>query len=63
MKNVMADGALTLALLWESAWIEGQGNKTIKNLGAVKAGKLARIYQSKDFLPSYNINGIKNKLH
>jgi len=65
MQDVMADGAVTLAHLWESAWTEGKGNDAfnVKDLVAVKEEKLAKIYQGKDFLPSYNINGIKNKLH
>jgi hypothetical protein len=62
MQNVIADGALTLALLWESAWFEGRGDRTIDDLNAVDENDLAGIYIKKDFLRSCNIDTIEREL-
>jgi hypothetical protein len=56
--QVMADGSRCLAQLWVSAWIEGGGDKTIKQLGAVSEAALAKIYQDNTFLPSKTLDTI-----
>jgi hypothetical protein len=51
---VMADGSLTLAILWESAWVEGKGSTKVKlsDLIAVDRKKLMSIYNDKTFIES-----------
>jgi hypothetical protein len=56
--KVMADGCLCLAQIWESAWREGNGDKTIKSLTAINESVLAELYQDRNFLPSYTLNRI-----
>jgi hypothetical protein len=62
MEKVMADGARTLALLWDSAWQEAKGDDNLTELGLVEEKKLSALYQDKTFLPSCNINGISKEL-
>lgn len=56
----MADGAITLAMLWESAWKEGDGDRiAATKLKAVSQSALMKLYDTqahqdeKEFLPSY----------
>jgi hypothetical protein len=57
--QVMADGCRCLAQLWLSAWIEGNGEKNIKDLKAIDEADLAKIYQDVNFLPSKSLDTIK----
>ncbi|HEY6182034.1 MAG TPA: hypothetical protein VIW67_07305, partial [Terriglobales bacterium] len=53
--DVMADGALTLAQIWESAWIEGKGETKFSEAACKKAipkPALTGLYMRKDFLES-----------
>ena len=56
--TVLFDACRYLALLWDSAWEEGQGDKLIKNLGEIDQEALAALYVQKDFLPSYTLDKI-----
>jgi len=51
--KVMADGCKTLAMLWDSAWAEGNGD-LIPNtqLKLISTTKLRALYERQDFLPS-----------
>jgi hypothetical protein len=53
----MADGAATLAAIWDAAWKEGGGNKLPKNrLTAADESDLKRLYfEDPEFLPSLNL--------
>lgn len=57
--NVMADGCICLAKLWESAWIEGDGDNTIDSLAAIDETVLEQLYQNRNFLPSHTLNTIE----
>jgi hypothetical protein len=59
--RLFAGGAQTLASLWNSAWIAGNGNK-IKNLSSIDPGEIVNLYQDKTFLPSVNIREIRKYL-
>lgn len=60
--NVMADGCLCLAQLWESAWKEGNGNSTILSLEAIDEDILETLYKNRNFLPSHTLNTIGSLL-
>ena len=60
--EVMAEGSKLLALLWESAWEEGNGDKTITNLSACDQGDLSEYYVKKTNLTSYRLTQIKAHL-
>jgi hypothetical protein len=60
---IMSEGCECLAMLWESAWLEGSGKKSSD--GSEKAfgeEKLAAIYQNKAFLISRTLNNIASLL-
>jgi hypothetical protein len=46
----MAAGALCLAELWESAWVEGGGERTVAELSAVSQKRLKELYMDRTFL-------------
>jgi hypothetical protein len=56
--KVMADGAIGLAQLWDSAWKEGDGDNTISNLGEIDESTLETLYQNPEFLPSKTLDQI-----
>jgi hypothetical protein len=56
--KVMADGAICLAQLWDSAWKEGGGDTTIHDLGAIDESTLETLYQNPQFLPSKTLDQI-----
>ena len=58
--DLMAQGALTLAMLWESAWKQGHGKTKISNadLGPVDEKELAKLYLDPDFVPSKTLDQI-----
>jgi hypothetical protein len=56
--KVMADGAVCLAQLWDSAWQEGGGDEKIGNLDAVSEKALEDLYRNPEFLPSHTLNTI-----
>ena len=56
--KVMADGCVCLARLWDSAWEEGGGDRTIRDFDPINETRLEQLYQNPDFLPSYTIDTI-----
>jgi hypothetical protein len=54
----MADGAICLAQLWDSAWKEGAGDNTIHDLGVIDESALETLYQNPQFLPSKTLDQI-----
>jgi hypothetical protein len=56
--NVMADGCLYLATLWDSAWKEGGGDATMPAAAAIAQTRLEELYQNPDFLPSHTLDTI-----
>ncbi len=57
--KVMVEGSRCLAMLWDSAWKQGSKNGKITDLDAVDEDDLAKLYQSKTFLPSRTLDQIK----
>lgn len=66
--KIMADGCWTLALLWASAWAEGQaiakaaGTAGVTKLDAIPTEKLAALYKDPQFLPSVTLDRIAKVL-
>ena len=56
--DVMSDGCLCLAQLWDSAWKDGGGDAKVAHLGAVDEGALETLYRSTAFLTSYTLDTI-----
>jgi hypothetical protein len=56
--KVMADGAICLAQLWDSAWKEGAGDNTIHHLGVIDESALETLYENPQFLPSKTLDQI-----
>jgi hypothetical protein len=56
--NVMADGCICLAQLWDSAWQEGQGDTSIQSAAAIPQERLEALYQDPNFLPSHTLDTI-----
>jgi hypothetical protein len=56
--GVMADGAICLAQLWDSAWQEGGGDEHIRDLDEISEQALETLYQDPNFLPSRTLNTI-----
>jgi hypothetical protein len=56
--KVMADWAICLAQLWDSAWKEGAGANTIHDLGVIDESALETLYQNPQFLPSKTLDQI-----
>jgi hypothetical protein len=61
--KVMADGCRTLAMLWDSAWAEGNGKKiAASELVEITTSKLRSIYEKQTFLKSVPLNSIDAQL-
>jgi hypothetical protein len=60
----MQDGVHLLAVLWQSAWVEGNGDQTIPAaaLKALTEPKAMKICQDEDFLPSMPVGKIGDVL-
>ncbi|MBS7555963.1 hypothetical protein KHC23_20215 [Ancylobacter dichloromethanicus] len=59
----MADGARTLAFIWDSAWAAGGGNRLgEERLGAVDTVALRKLYEDKTFMPSLTLDQIGDVL-
>jgi hypothetical protein len=56
--KVMADGCICLAQLWDSAWEEGGGDRTIHDFNSIDETRLEQLYQNSSFLPSHTIDTI-----
>lgn len=52
----MADGCLTLATLWQSAWNEGKGSKiAVSKLKEISKARLMELYNDKKFVKAYRL--------
>ena len=60
--KVMQDGTHLVALLWESAWVAGNGDVTIKQSFALDQDAAMKIVADPDFLPSLPIDQIGHVL-
>jgi hypothetical protein len=50
-------GCLTMAIIWQSAWIEGNGKQIAQNaLTAIDTERLTELYEDKSFVPSFNLD-------
>lgn len=59
IRNI-AGGATRMAILWQSAWKHGNGNRFADSrLGAIPEPKLQTIYGKKTFVPSYRLSDIE----
>lgn len=56
--KVMAAGARTLAMLWDSAWKEGKAKPKIAKARTISPGALKKLYINPDFLHSYKLDEI-----
>jgi hypothetical protein len=58
--GILADGAVTLAMLWESAWTQGKGDTRIpaKSLAPVAEASLQALYVDTQFVPSLDLDAI-----
>ncbi|SCX28540.1 hypothetical protein DSM25558_4500 [Agrobacterium sp. DSM 25558] len=55
----MADGARVLALVWDSAWKAGNGDRLKnKDLIAIDKAELMALYEDRNFVPSLVLNDI-----
>lgn len=54
--NLLARGAQTLAMIWESAWL--QGTNKITNLGSVDTNALIKLYEKKRWAKSMMLDEI-----
>jgi hypothetical protein len=63
--DVMADGTLTLAVLWESAWqaAAAEGRFTALQLGPIDHDTLRKTYEKKKFVRSFDLDHIAGVLH
>lgn len=51
------NGCLTMATIWQSAWIEGGGNQIPKKeLVAIDQDRLIELYEDKSFVPSFPLD-------
>jgi hypothetical protein len=57
--SVMADGARTLAMLWDSAWKEGGGAGSTAQKGKISQTALKNLYTQRTFLESYTLAAIQ----
>jgi len=53
--NVMADGARTLAMLWDSAWKEGGGTANMAAKSIIKQSAFKNLYTNPKFLESFTL--------
>jgi hypothetical protein len=60
--GILADGALTLAMIWDSAWATGRGNTRIRKaaLAPIDPAELQALYQDTlhPFVPSLDLDAI-----
>ena len=56
--DVIADGSDCLARLWQAAWKQGDGDRTIGSVDQVARDVLSAIYEPKTFLQSETLSSI-----
>ena len=53
----ITNGCLTMAIIWQSAWLEGNGGQINKSkLVAMDKARLIALYEDKNFVPSFNLD-------
>jgi hypothetical protein len=60
--KVMGDGCICLAQLWDSAWEEAGGDRTIHGFNPIDETRLERLYQNPGFLASHTLDTIGSVL-
>jgi hypothetical protein len=62
--QAMADGVLTLAMLWQSAWKKANGDTrfTTSQMVAMDTDSLRTLYIDKNFIPSLDLSKIATVL-
>jgi hypothetical protein len=59
----MADGVLTLSMIWQSAWTTGKGSSVPQAaIGPVDKAALQALYQDTTWVPSVALNNIAEHL-
>lgn len=60
----LCDGAMTLAVIWESAWIQGQGESrfTLAQMVAIHKNSLRARYEKTTFVQSFDLDHIRPAL-
>ena len=58
----MGDGCICLAQLWDSAWEEAGGDRTIHGFNPIDETRLERLYQNPGFLASHTLDTIGSVL-
>ncbi|MET3896972.1 hypothetical protein ABIB57_000909 [Devosia sp. UYZn731] len=56
--TIMRGGTRLLALLWESAWVAGDGDNTVRKTDTLSQVRAMEIVSDRDFLPSVTIDKI-----
>lgn len=60
---LMADSARTLAMIWDSAWAAGSGDKIKKSaLQAIPHDRLRELYQQRQFVESLDLDHVETAL-
>lgn len=60
---LMADSARTLAMIWDSAWAAGNGDKIKKSaLQAIPHDRLRELYQQRQFVESLDLDHVETAL-
>lgn len=61
IENII-NGSITMATIWQSAWIEGNGDAINQNeLVAIDQDRLIELYEDKAFVPSFTLDKLKLK--
>lgn len=61
--DAIVDGSRVLAMLWESAWVEGQGQNIPQDrLRVVSAKRLKELHSTQDFVESVSLDEVGKKL-
>ena len=51
------NGCLTMAIIWQSAWVEGNGKQIAQGkLVAIAKTRLIELYEDKSFVPSFTLD-------
>ena len=54
------NGCLTMATIWQSAWVEGDGAEVPESeLKKISHHRLIELYEDKSFVPSFNLDKLK----
>jgi hypothetical protein len=61
IENII-NGCLTMATIWQSAWIEGGGNQIANGkIRKISEERLIALYEDKAFVPSFNLDKLMLK--